>query len=451
METSYKNKLINLGADQLAESLLKLSKISKEAHEMVENLIASPDEKIQIFKSKITKLKRSRRFIRWGESSGFANTLEILLMNLKDSISDPLTGVKLIIDFYKADNGILGNCDDSSGYVGDIFRETANNIFIEYASQCSEKKKIADMLVNLNKKNDYGVRDILIDSCSQFLPEKNIRNMIEKFRKLADKKNDENDEFDINSFSLNMQSLARQIKDPELFISTKKKYSKKLSTAGIIEIAEVYLESKETEKAHSWLKKIPENETYMSHKKDKLLLEISRNTGDESTEIELLHKNFKENHTVGTFNELLKVIGENKYEEVISKEMKNIFDNLFFNHGDVNFLLEIGQLDKAELYIFKNADKINGLYYESLLPLAKELESQKSYLTLSIIYRALLDSILERARSTIYPHGVRYLKKLDKISPLVTDWKEFSTHETYKKEVLLKHRLKRSFWSKYNS
>ena len=41
------------------------------------------------------------------------------------------------------------------------------------------------------------------------------------------------------------------------------------------------------------------------------------------------------------------------------------------------------------------------------------------------------------------------LKKLDKLSESVTDWKEFNKHEVFKEQIIEAHGHKRSFWSRY--
>lgn len=70
-------------------------------------------ENIQRFKTKLAALKRSRRFIRWDESAGFARELQDLLQDLKIGVSDPKQGAELVAAFYEADKGTLGNRDDS--------------------------------------------------------------------------------------------------------------------------------------------------------------------------------------------------------------------------------------------------------------------------------------------------------------------------------------------------
>lgn len=69
----------------------------------------------------------------------------------------------------------------------------------------------------------------------------------------------------------------------------------------------------------------------------------------------------------------------------------------------------------------------------------------------SVLYRALLDSILARAKSKYYQHGINYLKKLDSLAQKVRDWKKVEPHTRYLANLRQKHKPKSSFWSQYTA
>jgi hypothetical protein len=148
MNADRKQKLIDLKATSLADALLELAAQSGVADDLVERLIATPTENIQRFRKKLTGLKRSRRFIDWRESLRFARKLEVLLQDLKAGVTDPLAGVELVAAFYEADNSVLGNCDDSDGCVGDVFRYDAKELFVAFAfiNTMSSRGQIPDAI-----------------------------------------------------------------------------------------------------------------------------------------------------------------------------------------------------------------------------------------------------------------------------------------------------------------
>lgn len=446
MSNERKQKLIDLGPETLTEALLNLAVHSDEADDLIEQLIATPKENVQRFKEKLSDLKHSRRFIDWRGATGFGRELEMLLQDLKSGVDDPLTGVELVAAFYEADNTIFEMCDDSNGNIGDVFRYDAKELFVDYVTRCADKEKIANIILKVNQKDNYSIRDTLIDCAGECLPEEVIRSMIATLQKRADQ---EKDEYKKRHHLMLIESLARQIKDAELFEKTRIASWGKLSTAALIDISRVYLESGDVESAHPWLKKIPKDETFQAYERDKLLLEIYQKQGNTEKLSDLLYQKFRSYHSTDTLHALLDVIGHDKRDEVVANEVALILENSALRESDAEFLISIGKIDEAEEYLLGRADQLDGNHYGSLLSLAEVMESETRHLAASLIYRSLLVSILERGYTKAYPHGIRYLKKLDKLSGAIIDWKNVNNHETFKEQIIEAHGRKRSFWSKY--
>lgn len=446
MNNDRKQKLIDLGADALADALLNIAVFSDEADDLIEQLIATPKENVQRFKKKLSDLKHSRRFIDWRGAAGFGRELEMLLQDVKAGVDDPLTGIELVAEFYESDNTIFEMCDDSSGNIGDVFRYDAKELFVDYASRCADKEIIADIILKVNQKDNYGVRDTLIDCAGECLPEEVIRTMIATLQQWVDKGKDE---YDKRHHLMLIESLARQIKDAELFEKTRIASWGKLSTAALIDIARVYLESGDIETAHSWLNKISEGETFQAYERDKLLLEIYQKQGNTEKLSDLLYQKFRSYHSTDTLQALLDVIGHNKRDEVVADAVAQILESSALREADAAFLVAIGKMDEAEDYLLGRADQLDGNHYGSLLSLAEVMEPENRHLAASLIYRSLLVSILERGYTKAYPHGIGYLKKLDKLAVTVSDWKRFNNHQAFKEQIIKAHGRKRSFWSKY--
>ena len=189
-----RDKLIKLGAEKLADALLKLAEQNEEVDDYMEHILSTPSENVVRFKAKLAGLKRRTRFITWAESRYFAQDLETMLENLEAGIKTPEEGLELVADFFKSDRYIFELCDDSGGYVGDVFRCNACTLFIKFANSCRNKTTVLQLLKNLYKKDDYGVRFCPIESASQYLSENDIRILIEEFEKEALKYEDDSRE-----------------------------------------------------------------------------------------------------------------------------------------------------------------------------------------------------------------------------------------------------------------
>lgn len=451
MNNDKKEKLTALGADALADALLDLALRFDAVDDRVNNMIASPEDNIESFKKRLAAVKASKAFIQWGQNSAFADELEGMLEDLKAGVSEPLVGIKLLAKFYEADDKILGRCDDSSGYIGDLFQDNAKDLFVEYASRYRDKKMVADIVLKLNLTDSYGVRDALIHSAGSYLPEQIMREMVNELHQMIEERGKE---VDSSNYYLLIESLARQLKDPELFEMTKMSHSEKFSPQALIDIARVYFESGDAETALSRLEMIPgqeKKERYMAPALTKLLSDIYRALNNKDKLAEILHRIFSTTHALTDLQELLDIVGNDKREEIIDCEIVSIFQKDYFDAYHAGFMLSVDKVEETERYIFKHAESIDGIFYNSLLPLAEKMSSQGHYLAASLIYRSLLLSILERANSTIYKHGVEYLCKLDRLASSVKDWKTFISHSDFMEFLAEKHKRKSSFWSKYKN
>lgn len=117
---------------------------------------------------------------------------------------------------------------------------------------------------------------------------------------------------------------------------------------------------------------------------------------------------------------------------------------------DTLFLIEQDRLNEAETYLLERAGQLNGHFYSTLISMAETFENRGYFLAASAVYRSPLESILERGYAKAYSHGVRYLKKLDKLAISIGSWQNRDDHNTYKQKVHHAHGRKSSFWSKYN-
>lgn len=446
MNSTHKQRLVDLGAERLADALLELAHRDNGAEDLVERLIATPQENIERVKRKLAGIKRSRRFIRWGESSAFARELHGLLQDLQEGVSDPRTGAELVAAFYECDKGTLGNCDDSSGHVGDVFRFDAGELFVNFASRCDDKAWLGELVFKLNRSDDYGVRDTLIDCAADYLPEPVLRTLVSRFQKQADKVSEE---YAKRHWLRLVESLARQLKDAPLFERTRLASWGSLSTAACVDIARVYLENGDAPAALRWLKQAPPSEGHYAAERDELLFEVLGSLGDRAGQTDTAWRMFRRSRSLPSLERVLEVLGPGERERVVTDEVTVILAGGRLSLGDAAFLVAAGQFDAAESYLFTHAGDLNGDHYSSLFPLAEAMEKQGRHLCASLLYRALLDSILQRAQTKSYPHGVRYLKKLDQLAGGIADWHTLESHAAYKAGLMLHHGRKSSFWSRY--
>jgi hypothetical protein len=445
MTDQKRTQLINLGAEQLADTLLELHDMYPAVSEAVKQLLATPDENIKRYKAKLASLKRSRKFISWQESGDFTQQLRQLLIDLEKSVKEPCAGVELVGRFFETDDSIFNRCDDSNGEVGDVFCFSATNLFISFANRCANKQLIADLVIKLNEDDGYGVRDSLFKRASEYLPDATLRAMIDT---LWTKAGLTTNNYQLDNWLRAIQLLAKQLGDAPLFEKARFKNTPP-SVAAWFDIARVYLECGEPHIALIKFQQIPDMESFMLKDRQQLLFDIYHQLGDAEAQTKIAWQIFNEQHNQTTLNQLLDCIGQDQRDTVINDVCNSIAQNPQFSHQDAAFLSAVDCFDELEAYLLQRSEQLNGDLYTQLLPLAEALEKRGKFLVSCLIYRALVDSILARALSKYYHHGVKYLKKLDQLAPSVTDWQTWQTHEMYLATLQELHKRKSAFWSKY--
>ncbi|MBC7098356.1 hypothetical protein H5T52_04450 [Candidatus Bipolaricaulota bacterium] len=437
-----RERLAALGADRLAEELAKLAYRSEEAYAAVERLLSSPEENLERFRAKLQKLRRARKFYDCREAAELAGELEEMLEDLRAASPEPKKGLELLAKFYACDRRTLERCDDSNGWVGPVFSETAASLFAEFARRCQDKAWVADLVFRLYLDDDYGVRHGLLSGATSYLPEEEIRRLVERLLDWG-RENPEQ-AFQCRSGA---ETLAEELGDPRLFERAALFSRDPLTPGVLLKIAEVYLKAGEPEEALEWLERTPSS--WNQEKYDSLLYQAYEALGERERLAQVAWRVFTRRRSKATLEDLLRAIGEEKREEVLSKQVEEILSQEHFSYEDASFLVEVGRLEEAERYLLCHRERIDGDLYSVLLPWAKALECSGYLLGATVVYRALLESILDRANTKYYHHGVRYLKKLEALAGRIRDWGELTPHSEYFARIREAHKRKRSFWGKY--
>lgn len=399
-------------------------------------------------KRKIAGLKRRTRFIHRGEARRFAAELDALLDAIEDANPEPYEGLKMVAAFLSTDHTILNSCDDSSGYIGDVYRFAAHELFAKYASGCTQKKRVLDLMIKTYSDDPFGVRDGIITKANEYLEPAEAENAVELFVHLA---REEENIWEKFHFHHAIESLARQMGDAALFEKTRLERNPEPGVAACIDIARVYLETGDPQTAFNWLNRIPENETYMDDERRELLQRVYGKLGDNAKEEEIAWLTFRKSRSMQTLENLLHVIGEDKREQVIHNEAAFIIDDGKTDYHDIRFLVDVKRFEEAEICILVKAGtrSLDGYYYSTLLPMAKAMEQAGKSLAAYVIYRALMVSILDRKFYKGYGHAAKYLGKLDLLAKKITDWQDLGAHEVFHIWLQQEHGKKSSFWNHY--
>jgi len=159
------------------------------------------------------------------------------------------------------------------------------------------------------QENDYGARDVILDSASEYLPETVIRVLIKRFQA---RDHDERKADRERVRSPQVESLARQIGDARLYEEITLVDNPEPGVADCIDMGEAYLESGDPQSALSWLMRVPTNGSFQSDRRDLLLVATHTKLGNKPEAEEAVWRMFRRSRNAESFKLLLETIGPNQ-------------------------------------------------------------------------------------------------------------------------------------------
>ena len=113
-------------------------------------------------------------------------------------------------------------------------------------------------------------------------------------------------------------------------------------------------------------------------------------------------------------------------------------------------LLKLEGPAAAEARLLTEPGRIDGTQYGSLVPLAKALRNHDCPRGETVIYRALLKGILDRAYARAYGHAARYWSRPKAIATGTTGLLPRRSHDEFEAEIRARHGRKTAFWAHMN-
>lgn len=441
-KAEQRKRLLELDSDSLAAAFLELSTQNPDEADVIDRLTTKPTEKFDRIVRKLDAFKDTEEFYDWRRLTTLSRKLDSLLSEIKSSISDPRQGIELVTKFFESDRYIMENCDDD-GMVGAVFEDEASDLFWYYAEQIEDKDWVFDVAMKLVKDDGYGCRFGLMSNTLQLTPD-SIRHFISRLLKMTNGKMAEREN---RGHIIMIQSMAKQIKDAELYERCAWLLDKEISQNNMMGVAEVYLQCGDADSALEWLSRIPKQNARNVWGFEKLLLEIHKQTNNREETSNIAWRQFHEDRNVNSFETLLSMVGHDQKEQIIKDEVKLIHQSAPFSISDLKFLVQVGRLEDASKYLVKRAKYLDVNYFASLIPVAEVLQSNKLYVPASVIYRALIDSILNRSQESAYHLAADYFRKLGSMATKVDIWGNQYSHSDYTGQLRLAHGGKIGFWS----
>lgn len=442
-----------LDSATLSSVLIELAADHAVVHErlMRLQLANQPKALAKVFRKKLAAWKRSTRYVGYSQVGEFGRELQTWLEQVEHELMprDPAEALALAEAFIQADEVFFNRADDSIGVVGDAIG-AACVLWLKAASRCeSPESAWPDRITTLVAADEYGAREELLRRCDLLLSEEALRGMVSACEaQLADAfahslAAPKRGSWPAQRASTVLSLLSEALRDPDVLVRSMLRHSPAPNPVQKSRLAEAFLKYGRPEGALVWLEGSWDHlESTRRHLHAQALAALGR-TGEAADERQRL---FEASLAVWDLHAWLELLPPREQAQAIERARE-----LAAAHDDpvvaALLLLDIGDDSAAEQALARDPLAIDGRDYATLVTLSEALERKRLWTGASLVYRALLVSILDRAYAPAYRHAARYWARLAALAPDYAGSSDLESPGAFEARIRAQHKRKLSFWA----
>ena len=445
--------LEGLGARRLAELLLEFGEEDADLKRRLRLELAG-EAGAEVIAADITKrlvaLRRARSFIDWQKRRSFVKDIDLQREMIATKVAEtrPDLALDLMWRFMDLAEPILNRVDDSSGYIGGVFRQACRDLGSLADKAAPDPVQLADRVFQAIRTNDYGEYDQLIHVIFSALREPGRARLKSRLSSALAKRPKTNDRYDPETATLQraLHALADGEGDVDADMAHESAASRK-SPKVAAEIATRLLAAGRAEEAHAVLEEgSPEPGRPWSPDWElawvEALLATERRNEAQSFRWSCFERRLDTSH----LRAYLKALPD--FEDVLAEE-KALDHALRFPDFStaLAFFISWKALRYAARLVLERSTESDGNAYFLLDPAAKALEG-KHPLAATILRRAMIEDTLNGAKYKRYGHAARHMLECQALDPSIEDYAAFETHDAFVNRIRAKHGRKTGFWSR---
>jgi hypothetical protein len=319
---------------------------------------------------------------------------------------DPPAALSLFEAFIEADAAWLDHADDSDGVIGDAVRAACRH-WLQAAARCETPADVwPERLLKLYQADQYGARDELLRRANLLLDEPAQRGLVARLesqlaQELEASPRGESPPIDVFRLSGALSLLAESLRDPDIMVRASLRYSPNPNPVQRQAFARAYLDADRPDDAMVWLQ---DPWGHLDDSRQDLLADALERLGRFEESSPIRQRMFERTLSDFYFQRWLEHLPEAARPEAVAHARQ-----LALRHGNLTaaatLLLRLGDAAAAEDRLLAEPGRIDGNHYGSLVPLAKALRAHECPGGETVVYRALLKSILDRAYARAYGDG----------------------------------------------
>jgi hypothetical protein len=400
-------------AGGLVAVLLELAK----DHEAVQarfarmQLADRPDKLAAGFKKTLSGWRRSSNFYGYREAGEFGRTLDGWLDQVARELlpKDPPAALSLFEAFIEADVAWFERADDSDGVIGDAVRSACRH-WLQAAARCEIPRDVwPERLLKLYQADQYGARDELLRKADLLLDEPAQRRLVAQLESQllhATEASPGANSPSMEAFRISgaLSLLSESLRDPDVKVRASLRYSPNPNPVQRQAFARAYLDADRPADALAWLQ---DSWGHLEDSRQDLMADALERLERFEESSPIRQRMFERTLSDFYFQRWLEYLPEPARAEAVAHARQ-----LALAHDDLTaaatLLLQLGDPAAAEDRLLAEPGRIDGNDYGRLVPLAKALRADECLRGETVVYRALLKGILDRAYARAYGHAARY-------------------------------------------
>jgi len=412
---------------------------------------ADPKTLLSELRQMITKAWARTRSSRepWKLAGPISDDLAPVLSALEQIVDrgQAVEAEKVLRRFVEASDKGMAQVDDSYGYLGPMCQDAVTLWGKAWAKiESRDPAKLAALVFDGVQDDDYAIRDHMIRDFAPALGREGMLALKKRYQTQYDVRRTDKgcDDWKRREPLRHLADVADALGDVDLYIAVQHK--SELVEVYAMPIARRLLDAGRAAESLEYLDRGDSTRSHFQGEKDDyttLRCKILQALGRDDEAQDTLWQEFSHRLDPRTLDRLLAMTPEGKRQKLSDNAIATAEA-----HRDkltaALFLMDQGQTDRAAGLIAAHPDAFDGRFYGMLLQLAEPLRDGHPAAAW-VLYRALLQDILESGRSKAYHHAADYLA-------IMQDLAEQADLSDRQQELLehlrSKHGRKYSFWNR---
>lgn len=459
-----------LGAARLAELLLEVAAGNAPIKRRLRLELAGaagPMEVAREVTKRLSTIARSRSFVGWDKIKSLVADLSDQRRAIVEQIGkeDPGEALKLLWRFMALAESVFERCDDSNGYIGDLFRGTVKDL-----GPLAQQAKVGPVALSSQafealQTNYYGEFNQLISILAPQLGAPGLEHLkalmtdwaAEPLPKLdagerrvigwgsgrgAIYADEMEDRHRTSSVRMALEQIADSQGDVDSFIAQQDDRARKAPMVAAA-IGRRLLDAGRPQEALSAIDSANFRGCLAVPEWEQARIDALTALGSLEEAQNFRWESFTRTLSATHLRAFLKKVPD--FEDFDAEQRAMDHASRADVHQAMAFFLVWPALDRASKLVIDRTAELDGDRYELLSPAAGELE-EKYPLAATLIRRAMIDFTLDRVKATRYRHAARHLVECASLALRIEHYGSFPNHETYVGGLRVAHGRKAGFW-----